>query len=410
MEKNTLRALLISLFLSCFIWQINAGNRQAQALDNLYRAKRSANSDIDISLFEPPLYVSKPSAILPQKDLKNSDKIGRLPGPGCSSLAYGAMQELGPFQVNSDGKTLYRNEFSWNHVANVLFVESPAGVGFSYSNSSSDYDNSGDRFTAADNYVFMLNWLERFPEYKDRDFYISGESYAGHYVPQLAHTILHNNNMANRALINLKGILVPLSSLVSCSIILFILWHPRSSSPASLISQSVNPCCEHYTYAYMNLKYVQEAIHPNVTNLNHAWDLCSDVVITASYDSPQTVIPLLREFMENNLRVWIFSGDTDAQVPVTSTRYSINSMNLTEKTPWHPWLLKPNHQGEALITSSLLFLISFMLEFVLLSSSLSTSEHATTRFSSGVDPSSQSSVTKICDLGFDITFSDASFY
>ena len=36
-------------------------------------------------------------------------------GPGCSSLAYGAMQELGPFRVHSDGKTLYRNRYSWNN-------------------------------------------------------------------------------------------------------------------------------------------------------------------------------------------------------------------------------------------------------------------------------------------------------
>lgn len=95
--------------------------------------------------------------------------------------------------------------------ANVLFLESPAGVGFSYSNKTSDYDASGDRITAADNYVFLVNWLERFPEYKDREFYISGESYAGHYVPQLAHTILYHNKRANKTIINLKGIMVTLS-------------------------------------------------------------------------------------------------------------------------------------------------------------------------------------------------------
>lgn len=74
-------------------------------------------------------------------------------------------------------------------VANMLFLESPAGVGFSYSNTTSDYNNTGDSSTAADAYTFLINWLERFPEYKSRDFFITGESYGGHYIPQLANTI-----------------------------------------------------------------------------------------------------------------------------------------------------------------------------------------------------------------------------
>jgi len=94
-------------------------------------------------------------------------------------------------------------------VANVIFLESPAGVGFSYSNTSSDYESSGDEKTADDAYLFLINWLERFPEYKGRPFYISGESYAGHYAPQLAVAILllnaHNNS---KTIINLQGILV----------------------------------------------------------------------------------------------------------------------------------------------------------------------------------------------------------
>lgn len=35
-------------------------------------------------------------------------------GPGCSSFGIGAMQELGPFRVMSDGSTLYRNPYAWN--------------------------------------------------------------------------------------------------------------------------------------------------------------------------------------------------------------------------------------------------------------------------------------------------------
>jgi serine carboxypeptidase-like clade II len=94
-------------------------------------------------------------------------------------------------------------------VANVLFLESPAGVGFSYSNTSKDYSLNGDTRTAEDNVVFLVNWLKRFPEYKDRDFYIAGESYAGHYVPQLAHAILaYNRQNKGKNNINLKGIMV----------------------------------------------------------------------------------------------------------------------------------------------------------------------------------------------------------
>ncbi|KAK1354822.1 Carboxypeptidase [Heracleum sosnowskyi] len=110
---------------------------------------------------------------------------GLMEDPGCSSFGNGAMMELGPFRVNSDGKTLSQNKYVWNNKANMLFLELPAGtVGFSYSNTTSDYV-TGDTKAAEDAYTFMINWLERFPEYQNRDFFITGESYAEHYIPQI---------------------------------------------------------------------------------------------------------------------------------------------------------------------------------------------------------------------------------
>jgi serine carboxypeptidase-like clade 2 len=94
-------------------------------------------------------------------------------------------------------------------VANVIFLESPAGVGFSYaSNDKDNNDNVGDKRTAEDTFVFLLNWLERFPEYKGRAFYIAGESYGGHYVPQLAAVIKFMNELHGTTFINLQGIFV----------------------------------------------------------------------------------------------------------------------------------------------------------------------------------------------------------
>jgi len=36
---------------------------------------------------------------------------------------------------------------------------------------------------AEENLVSLLNWYKKFPEFKTNDLYISGESYAGIYVP-----------------------------------------------------------------------------------------------------------------------------------------------------------------------------------------------------------------------------------
>jgi hypothetical protein len=67
----------------------------------------------------------------------------------------------------------------WFSAVNLLFLEAPVGVGFSYTNRTADLRRLGDRVTAQDSYSFLLNWLDRFPEFKSRDFYIAGESYAG---------------------------------------------------------------------------------------------------------------------------------------------------------------------------------------------------------------------------------------
>jgi serine carboxypeptidase-like clade 2 len=67
-----------------------------------------------------------------------------------------------------------------------------------------------------------------------------------------------------------------------------------------------DPCSDNYVYAYMNRPEVQEALHANVTKLTHDWQSCSDVLNFTGIDPPSTIIPLLREFMANALRVWIF--------------------------------------------------------------------------------------------------------
>ncbi len=129
-------------------------------------------------------------------------------GPGCSSLD-GWANEHGPMQLDEEGK-FKLNEYSWNRVANMIYLESPGDVGFSYIDSKLEQDLFiDDKVAAEDNLKALINFFEKFPSMKNKDFYISGESYGGIYVPMLAYNIIeYNKNKVESEKIKLKGILV----------------------------------------------------------------------------------------------------------------------------------------------------------------------------------------------------------
>eukprot|EP00163_Fabomonas_tropica_P032917 TRINITY_DN8450_c0_g1_i1.p1 TRINITY_DN8450_c0_g1~~TRINITY_DN8450_c0_g1_i1.p1 ORF type:complete len:498 (+),score=144.43 TRINITY_DN8450_c0_g1_i1:208-1701(+) len=127
-------------------------------------------------------------------------------GPGCSSLD-GLLSEHGPFHLTADGKTVIDNPYAWNLNASVIYLEAPAGVGFSYSPDPNDY-HTDDITVASDNYVAMTNFMQRFPQFQQNDFYVTGESYGGVYVPTLTQHILQMNAQNPSVTLNLKGFAV----------------------------------------------------------------------------------------------------------------------------------------------------------------------------------------------------------
>ncbi|KAL6012199.1 hypothetical protein ACLOJK_002677 [Asimina triloba] len=286
--------------------------------------------------------------------------------------------------------------------ANLLFIDSPVGAGYSYSNNSWDLLWNGDKRTAEDALVFLVEWMKKFPDYRERDFYITGESYAGHYIPQLAQAILWSQRWELIKTINLKGFMVgnPLTDdfydylgafefkwvngLISadtyqllnlfckydsflkpspaCKKILdraveelgeidrYSIYTPActenstSNSPLTGLHQLLerlhepyDPCYDNHVAIYFNTPEVQEALHVDPDVANATWLPCNHVVSKNWKDTAKSVLPIYRELMFSGLRIWVFSGDTDSVIPVTSTRYWIESLNLPTVTPWHPW-------------------------------------------------------------------------
>ncbi|XP_068312932.1 serine carboxypeptidase-like 45 isoform X2 [Pyrus communis] len=319
-------------------------------------------------------------------------------GPGCSSVGVGAFNENGPFQPS--GYILLKNDFSWNREANMLYLESPAGVGFSYSANKSFYGFVNDDITARDNIEFLQHWFDEFPAYKNRDFFITGESYAGHYVPQLAQLIIQSKLKFNLKAIAIGNPLLEfnsdnnaqaeylwshglisdatfenLTSVCNNSEIIrqvrirggpltpacdAVANQVESEDPGYLIDQydvthdvclssfkaqsfqlqktaKIDVCIEDETVSYLNRPDVQEALHARVTN----WTTCSNVLKYDMKNLEIPMLPVLGDLVKSGIRVLIYSGDQDSVIPLTSTRTLVSGLakdlGLQTNVPYRVW-------------------------------------------------------------------------
>lgn len=125
-------------------------------------------------------------------------------GPGSSSV-LGMLEEHGPLVMNATGG-LMQNPYAWTKQANLLILESPAGVGYSYCaamETGGSCHNTDVTTAKAARAALQDFFANKFPELRSLPFFITGESYAGVYVPTLAEEIL---NKAQE--VNLQGLAV----------------------------------------------------------------------------------------------------------------------------------------------------------------------------------------------------------
>jgi len=110
---------------------------------------------------------------------------------GCSSLE-GFFQENGRFVWGWGQYTPEINPYSWVNLTNVLWVEQPVGTGFSIG----DVTAKNEADVAKDFNNFFLNFQQIFG-IKNFKIFLTGESYAGRYVPYISAAMLDRKDPAH---------------------------------------------------------------------------------------------------------------------------------------------------------------------------------------------------------------------
>ncbi|SZF01311.1 unnamed protein product [Blumeria hordei] len=118
-------------------------------------------------------------------------------GPGCSSLD-GLIQENGPFLWQSGTYQPIQNPYSWTNLTNVIYIDQPVSTGFSSGNITVENENDVSTHFLA----FWKNFISKF-KMEGYEVYITGESYAGQYIPYIASAMLDANDTTYY---NVKGI------------------------------------------------------------------------------------------------------------------------------------------------------------------------------------------------------------
>uniref|UniRef100_A0A7N1A1Z1 Carboxypeptidase n=1 Tax=Kalanchoe fedtschenkoi TaxID=63787 RepID=A0A7N1A1Z1_KALFE len=130
-------------------------------------------------------------------------------GPGCSSMV-GNFFELGPWRLNPNNPNLQleHNPGAWNRIFGLLFLDNPIGTGFSIASSIEAIPRDQDG-VARHLYAAITKFIGLDPSFRSRQLYITGESYAGKYIPAIGSHILKMNSLLPVAeQVNLAGVAI----------------------------------------------------------------------------------------------------------------------------------------------------------------------------------------------------------
>eukprot|EP00210_Caulerpa_lentillifera_P004886 g4662.t1 len=312
-------------------------------------------------------------------------------GPGCSSF-FGLFLENGPYEIQEDLSLCWK-EYGWDVGHNIVFVEQPIGVGYSYSSSSDDKVTTEEQ-VGDDMVQFFYAFLKAHPELAKKDLFISGESFGGHYLPAIAKSIMQANAEKKGIHLNLKGVIMgnpwthPTShylsypdfalqnglinkatrdmmmgswarcdtALASCDARTWILQQficngayafcqSRLFSPVLVVHPSLNyydirrfDCFVSGCYdislltKFLNTPAIQKKIGAK-TSIK--WEDCRrSIRMDLGWDVAHDMRPVVQEILKNGMKVFVFAGDKDFICNYLGNEYWIDDMKWKSAKKW----------------------------------------------------------------------------
>lgn len=320
-------------------------------------------------------------------------------GPRCSSFS-GLVYENGPISFSFTSITkhpveLVLNPYSWTKLANIIFLDAPAGTGFSYSTTTDGY-NTSDTIHAKRASEFLQRWLLTHPKFLANPLYISGDSYSGKIVPIIVQEITNGIEAGIGPSLNLEGYIIgnpvtnrkeELNSQIEYA-------HRMALISTRMFESTKRNCKGDYVdvdpnneLCLINLQAFEECISrlevshilapacapgiddDNFLSFPFPEQLCrverqrysevwaNDINVPkalniregtkAEWARCNSSIPYIkdvrssvdyhRNLMQKSLRAFVYSGDHDLKVPHISTEAWIESLSLPIVDDWKPW-------------------------------------------------------------------------
>ncbi|KAK9935321.1 hypothetical protein M0R45_022427 [Rubus argutus] len=295
-------------------------------------------------------------------------------GPGCSSM-IGNFFELGPWRVNfnkqpSEPLALEPNSGSWNRIFGLLFLDNPIGTGFSIASTPQEIPR--DQFGVAKHlFAAITNFVGLDPVFKSRPIYITGESYAGKYIPAIGYYILKRNaELSKSRRVNFAGVAIgdgltdPVIQVATHAVNAYFSglinerqkheleelqleavklteagnWSEATNGRSRVLQRLQNMTGLATLYDYTkNVPYKSSLVEDllrheevkkalGVSNVSIVFEECSDLVGEVLHEDVMKSVKYMVEFLVRKSKVLLYQGQFDLRDGVVSTEAWVKTM------------------------------------------------------------------------------------